>query len=90
MGTAIDTEDEYQATTTVFITGDVARNGIADAVQKKVVSIKHNTSRRRGIYHSLQFVHEQIDGSFELSGVDYRVATAGTGQGIQQAASTTR
>lgn len=88
VATAVNTEDEYLATTPVTVRGTVDRNGIADAVQKKVDTVRHNTSRRQGVYHSLQFTHVTIDGSFELAGIDYKVATKGTGQGIAQAAGT--
>lgn len=87
VGTAIDTEQTYRATTPFNIPKLLPADGISDAVDKDVISIKHFTDRRRGVYIQVQVANNTIDENVEIAGMDFKVGGI-SDKGILQAKQT--
>lgn len=71
---ALDLEQEYSTSTDPIIPRATSLTGTADVVQKDVITIMHNVSRRRCNYFSIQIENSAIDDPIEIAGIDHSVA----------------
>jgi hypothetical protein len=85
---AIDTEQQYSATTPLQIDKYLQNDGINSRVNKNITSIRHSLARRKGTYFSLRIRNAGRDESVEIAGISYKVAGLSS-KGILQAAETT-
>ena len=73
VGTALDTEQEYRTTTPFTIPKQTQLTGVGDSIQRDMVSITHNTDRRRGLYFQVQVANSTLDENVEIAGIMYSV-----------------
>ena len=85
---AMDTDTEYQISTPVIINNRSNLSGLGDTIPRDVITVRHNTNRRRGVYCSVQISNNALYESTEVAGIEYRVASLGSPRGILQAAKT--
>jgi len=84
---AMDTEEEYIESTGVRVTR-TNLTGIGDSTVRGVLTVKHNTSRKRGLYISVEISNAARLESVEIAGVEYSVAALGNRQDAIAAAET--
>lgn len=73
LGTSVDLSQEFRPTTAFVIPDSTTQSGIDDVPQVDVISIKHSTDRRKGIYFQVQIANSTIDENIEVAGIDYKV-----------------
>lgn len=84
---APDLQNEYSETTIPILSKPNSSNGMSDIISKDIITIRHDISKRRCVYMSIQIANSEIDESIEIAGVDFRVAGLSS-KGILQAAQT--
>lgn len=87
LGYSIDLEEEYSTATPAILRRNSTVDGTSDTVKHRIIPIVHSTSRRRGVYFSVQLSNNTIDESIEIAGIDYKVGGLSE-KGILQAAQT--
>lgn len=88
---SVDIEEEFTPTTPIIIPTStrLSNTDMSDTVLQSIISIRHDVSRRKGIYFSIRVENSTIDESLEIAGMDFRVAGM-TDKGILTAAATAK
>jgi hypothetical protein len=84
---SVDLEQEYTETTPFNINQPTRTTGLSDLVGRDVVTIRHDTGRRRGLYFSIRIENSGMDENMEVAGIDCEVGGL-SNKGILQAAQT--
>jgi len=88
VGTAVDTEQEYvNVTGARIVVPGTNLDGASDAVGRDVLTVRHNTSRRKGVSMSVQVETSTRLETVEIASVEFRVASVGS-KGILEAIQT--
>lgn len=88
VGTAVDTQQEYTPVTGArIVTPGTSQDGFSDEVGRDVLTVEHNTSRRKGVSMSVQVETSTRLQTVEIASVEFRVASIGSG-GVLQAVET--
>lgn len=82
-----DLEVEYTETTPFSVKKTSNSTNLSDQVQKDIVPIRHDMSRRRCVYMQLRLENTGIDENIEIAGIDWKIGGL-SDKGITQAAQT--
>lgn len=84
---SVDLSTTYVESTPFVIAKPTSTTGLSDAAARDIVTIGHNTSRRRGVYFQIRFENTNIDENVEIAGLDFNVGGLSE-RGILQASQT--
>lgn len=72
--TSVDTNQEYRSTTTPIIIHPGATTMLSDPIPSDIITVLHETDRRKGVYHQIRIQCAAVDQNIEIAGIDLRVA----------------
>lgn len=70
---AVDTAREFRTSTPFTIASEMDVSGIDDQIGQDIVTISHDTDRRKGTYFQIRVENSSIDEGVEVAGMSFRV-----------------